>query len=71
MNLLVRPMVGVSPKAGCSIRYSTKATNANSLIIGDLKIDLNFASEVHVGVRSNTVAVKGAVISLQSGGQSV
>ena len=34
MNLLVRPMAWVSPKAGCfdgSIRYSTKATNANSV----------------------------------------
>ena len=46
-------MVGVSPKAGCC----TKATNAK--LMGDLKIDLEFASKVHFGVRSNTGPVRG------------
>ena len=36
--------------------------------MGDVKIDLKFASEVHSGVRSNTGAVKETAISLLSGG---
>ena len=38
--------------------------------MGDLKIDLTFASKVRFGVRSKTGAVKGTAISLLSGGQS-
>ena len=37
-------------------------------LMGDLKIDLNFASKVHFGVRSNTGVVKETAISLLSGG---
>ena len=55
-------MVGVSPKAGCC----TKATNAK--LMGDLKIDLEFASKVHFGVRSNTGPVKGDCNILTIGG---
>ena len=35
--------------------------------MGDLKVDLKFASKVHFGDRSNTGAVKESAISLLSG----
>ena len=39
--------------------------------MGDLKIDVKFASKVHFKVRPNTGAVKETAISLLSGGQSM
>ena len=65
MNLLVKTMVWVSPKAGCcSGKYPVQHEGYQcEQLMGGLKIDLKFASKVHFGVKETA-------ISLPSGGQS-